>query len=256
MKFGVFVLLSVCLLVGGCGGNSDVQPPPNNPDRFLFDRGTQALKERKWLNAREYFRQVFDNYPNSPLRAEAKIGIGDSYLGEDTSESLVLADNEFREFLTFYPTHARADYAQYKLAMSHFEQMRSYDRDQVETREALEEFQVFFNRFPQSPLMPEARKNWRIARDRLSEHNLDVAITYLRSMRWCPGAMPRLREILKEDPEFTRRDSVYFYLAECLSQSEKTKDEAVAYYGRLVKEFTESEHLDRARERLQKLQQQ
>jgi outer membrane protein assembly factor BamD len=254
MKFGSIVLFCAALLVVGCGGNSAVEPPPSNPDRFLFDRGTQALKERKWLNAREYFRQVFDNYPNSPLRAEAKLGIGDSYLGEDTTESLVLADNEFREFLTFYPTHTRADYAQYKLAMSHFEQMRSYDRDQAETLEALEEFQVFFNRFPQSPLMPEARQNWRIARDRLSDHHLDVAITYLRSMRWCVGAIPRLREILKEDPEFTRRDSVYFYLAECLSQSDKTKAEADAYYNRLLKEFTESEHLEQTRERLQKPQ--
>jgi outer membrane protein assembly factor BamD len=253
MKLYSPALLLLLALVAGCGGEAAVTPPPSNPDRFLFDRGTEALKERKWLNAREYFRQVVDNYPNSPLRAEAKLGIGDAYLGEDSAESLVLADNEFREFLTFYPTHARADYAQYKLAMSHFEQMRGADRDQTETREALEEFQVFFNRFPQSPLMPEVRKNWRVARDRLSQHNLDVAITYFRSLNWCPGAVPRLREVLTEDPEFSRRDSIYFYLAECLSRSETSKAEAIAYYGRLVKEFVESEHLERAHERLEQL---
>ena len=79
-----------------------------NPDRFLFDRGNEALKESKWLDAREYFRQVVDNYPQSPLRPDAKLGIGDSYLGEKSTESLVLAANEYREFLTFYPpTRAR-----------------------------------------------------------------------------------------------------------------------------------------------------
>ena len=32
--------------------------------------------------------------------------------------------------------------------MSHFKQMRAPERDQTETREALKEFEVFFQRFP------------------------------------------------------------------------------------------------------------
>ena len=158
-----FVIV-VAALVGLSACSSRQTAPPAGtaqPDRFLFERGTEALKEREWINAREYFRQVVDNYPQSPLRPDAKLGVGDSYLGEDTAESLVLAANEFREFLTFYPTNPRADYAQYKLAMSHFEQMRAPERDQTETREALKEFDVFFERFPNSPLTPEVRQKWR-----------------------------------------------------------------------------------------------
>src|SRR5918995_4834106 len=168
-------VLGLLLFAVGCGGTRDV-PPANtaNPDRFLYERGQAALKERKWLDAREYFRQVVDNYPGSPLRPDAKLGIGDSYLGERSAESLVLADNEYREFLTFYPTSQRADYAQFKLAMSYFEQMRAPDRDQTATRDALREFQLFLDRFPSSPLVPEGRQRWREARDRLSEHNFRV----------------------------------------------------------------------------------
>ena len=62
---------------------------------------------------------------------------GDTYIGEDTTESLLLAINEFREFLTFYPTHARADYAQYRLAFAYSEQMLAADRDQTATRDAI-----------------------------------------------------------------------------------------------------------------------
>ncbi len=74
-------------------------------------------------------------------------------------ESLVLSANEYREFLTFYPTNPRADYAQYKLAMTHFEQMRAPERDQTETQAALREFQIFFDRYPMSPLIDEVRRN-------------------------------------------------------------------------------------------------
>jgi len=238
--------------VAGCGGNRNTLPPnTGNPDRFLFDRGTEALAGRKWANAREYFRQVVDNYPQSPFRPDSKLGIGDSYLGEKSTESLVLGANEYREFLTFYPTNPRADYAQYKLAMTHFEQMRAPERDQSETQAALREFQAFFDRYPMSPLLPEVRGKWREARDRLSRAELRVGIHYFR-IRWYPGAIPRLRGVLKDDPEFSGRDEVYYYLAESLARTDKTA-EAIPYFERLVNEFEESDRLDDARKRLEEL---
>src|SRR5262245_46655667 len=106
----------VVMAAVGCGGKKSAVPANTaNPDRYLYDRCQDALKRGKWIDAREYFRQVVDNYPQSPVRPDAKLGMGDSYLGEKGTESLVLAANEFREFLTFYPRNERADYAQYKL---------------------------------------------------------------------------------------------------------------------------------------------
>jgi outer membrane protein assembly factor BamD len=235
-----------------CGGNRNALPANTaNPDRFLYDRGQEDLKGGKWLNSREYFRQVVDNYPQSPVRPDAKLGLGDSYLGEKSSESLVLAANEYREFLTFYPRHDRADYAQYKLAMSHFMQMRAPERDQTETIAALKEFQAFFDRYPMSPLAAEVRTKWREARDRLSQAEFRVGFHYFR-VRWYVGAIPRFRGVLKEDPEFTQRDGVYFYLAESLARTDK-KPEAIPLYERLLTEFGQSEHAEEARKRLDEL---
>ena len=228
-------------------------PPPGaaQPDRFLFDRGNEALKEEEWVNARTYFQQIVDNYPQSPVRPDAKLGMGDGYLGQGNTESLVLAANEFREFLTFYPTNPRADYAQYKLAMSHFRQMRAAERDQTETMAALKEFDVFFQRYPNSPLVPEVKQNWRIARDRLSESSFRVGLTYYRQ-GWDGGAIPRFREVLRDDPGYSGRDGLYFYLAESLARTKQTP-EAIPYYQRILDEFDQSEYVDEARERLQAL---
>ncbi len=235
-----------------CASKSDTIPPGTaQPDRYLLERGQAELKEENWLNAREYFRQIVDNYPQSPVRPEAKLGVGETYLGEDTTESLILAANEFREFLTFYPTNARADYAQYKLAMSHYEQMRAPERDQTETKNALKEFEVFFERYPNSPLMPEVKAKWREARDRLSESIYRVGLFYFRS-RWCTGAIDRFRQVLKEDPAYSGRDAVYYHLAECLARSDK-KAEAIPYFERLLAEFKESEFRADAQKRLEEL---
>jgi outer membrane protein assembly factor BamD len=250
-------LLVACLAFGfaaGCGGNKNAIPAnTTNPDRYLFDRGTEALKERKWIDAREYFRQVVDNYPQSPHRPDAKLGLGDSFLGEKSAESLVLAANEYREFITFFPQNPRVDYAQYKLAMSHFLQMKAPERDQTETMAALKEFQVFFDRYgATSPLTPQVRKDWRVARDRLSEAEMRVGVHYFR-IRWDVGAIPRFRGILRDDPEFTRRDEVYFYLAESLARTDKSGKEAIPYFSRLLEEFPMSEHAEDARRRLEEL---
>ena len=96
------------------------RPPTGTPepDKFLFERGNEALEKRRWLVAREYFRELIDTYPQTPHRADAKLGIGDTYLGEGSPESYVLALNEFREFIAFYPTHRRAGYAQLQLGMT------------------------------------------------------------------------------------------------------------------------------------------
>ena len=248
-RFGVAVLLAISV---ACTARQQTPPPGSaQPDSFLFERGNEALQKEQWMNARTYFQQIVDGYPQSPVRPDAKLGLGDSYLGEDTPESLVSAANEYREFLQFYPTSPRTDYAQYKLAMTHFVQMRAADRDQTETRVALAEFDVFFQKFPNSPLMPEVKANWRIARDRLSEHTYRVGLTYYL-IRLDPCAISRFREVLSDDPAYGGRDAVYFYLAESLARSDKTA-EAIPYLERLLAEFEVSEYLDDARERLVKL---
>src|SRR2546427_4784859 len=213
--FPIVVALGAALACAGYG-RTVVPPGTTEPDKFLFDRGTTALNDKKWLTAREFLKQVVETYTQSPYRPDAKLGIGDSYLGEGTAESLVLAINEFREFLSFYPTNRRADYAQYKLGLAHFRQMRAPQRDQTETREAIRELQTFVDRYPNSSLMPEVRTKLREARDRLDDSNFLVGYFYFRQQRWYLGAIDRFKDVLKEDPAYTRRDAVYFYLGEAL----------------------------------------
>jgi outer membrane protein assembly factor BamD len=254
LSLTVIVLLATLgLLATACASGGPKKPPTGTlePDKFLFERGTENLNKKRWIVSREYFRQLIDSYPQSPYRADAKLGLGDSYLGERSSESFVLATNEFREFLNFYPTHERAYYAQFKLAMAHFYQMRAAMRDQTETREAIKELQVFVTRYPDTPLIDEARRKLRDARDRLDDWDYGVAVHYFH-IKWYPGAVGRLVPLLASDPEYTRRDAVYYYLGESLLKVNR-QAEALPYYERLVKEFEQSEYLEPAKKRITEL---
>ena len=241
------LLFIVLAGVSACGGGSK-KPPVGSlePDKFLWERGTEELNRKRWLTAREYFRELMDSYPQSPYRADAKLGLADTYLGEGSTESQVLAINEYREFLSYYPTHKRGDYAQFKLGMSYYYQMHSADRDQTETDEAITELTHFVEQYPNSALIDEGRKRLREARDRRSDANFRVGLFYLRTGRFPPAAIDRFQTILKTDPEYTRRDSVYFYLAQALIRM-KREAEALPYLDRLIAEFEFSEHLEEAK---------
>ncbi len=249
----VAATLLAAAVAAACATTTKRGAPPGTaePDKFLFDKGTEALNQKKWLTAREFFKQVVETYTASPYRPDAKMGVADTYLGDGTSESIVLAINEYREFLSYYPTNRSADYAQYKIGLCHFKQMRAAQRDQTETHEAIKELETFVERYPNSALMPEAKAKLREAKDRLAEANYDVGFFYYRN-RWYPGAVDRLQALVKEDPGYSRRDAAYFYLGESLIKL-KREAEALPYYEKLVSDFEQSEYLADAQKRIAEL---
>jgi len=248
------VAVAVTLITAACGGGDAQIPVPQlEADRILFERGTEAMEDENWATAREYFVQIRDNYPQSPFRADARLFIGDSYEGEGSAESYVQALNEFQDFLNLYPTHPRAAYAQFKVGMVHYHQMRRAERDQTETLSAIREFEAFQAQYPADhELMPQVLERAREARDRLGHHHFLVGQFYHRFGSWA-GAISRFREIVDNDPEYSERGAVFFFLADSLASVGETA-EAIPYFARVVEEFAESEYADEAREKLAALE--
>ncbi|HVC20828.1 MAG TPA: outer membrane protein assembly factor BamD [Vicinamibacterales bacterium] len=253
-----FTRVAVVALFGaflaGCAAHTNVLPPgTTRPDQYLYKKGEAAMTAHRWADAQEDFQKILDNYPQSSYRPAARLGVGDAYLNENTPESLVLALNAYREFLTYYPTSTRADYAQYQLAMTHFKQMRGPQRDQTQTHDAIDAFETFLQRYPTSKLVPDVQKKLREAHDRLDEASFDVGHFYY-TIHWYPGAIDRFESILKDDPQYSGRDAVYFYLGESLIQV-KRQAEALPYFVQLVRQFEKSQYLADAQKRIASLKQ-
>lgn len=249
--------ITLAITLSACGGNPEPELPftAEGADTVLFERGQEALTEERWATAREYFVQIRDNYPQSELRDDARIAIVDTYEGEGSATAFVAALNELREFLRLYPpTHPLGPEAQYKLGMVYYNQMRRPERDQSETRFAVEEFERFMQNYSEySPpeLIEEVRSKLREARDRLSDSSFLIGRYYYRA-NYFPGAISRFREILDEDPAYTRRDQVYFHLADSLAQLNRGA-EALPYFERLVDEFPNTEFVEDANRRIAEL---
>jgi outer membrane protein assembly factor BamD len=136
--------------------------------------------------------------------------------------------------------------------MSYFQQMRGPERDQTDTRAAIQEFTTYIQRYPDKPLINDARQRQREARDRLSMSEFRVGFFYYRTQKWYPGAIDRFTAVLRDDPEYTHRDGVYFYLAQCLLKIQRPA-EALPYLDKLINEFVESEHLAEAKKQAEEI---
>ena len=261
MKHALIALLGA-LLLAGCGRSKANLPAAGSvdADKYLFEHGSEALKQRHWVQAREYFRKLIDTYPQSSYRQEAKLAIGDSYLGEDSVDSNILAVNEFKEFLAFFPGNSRTDYAQYKLAKGYAQQMLGPERDPTPAKDTLSACDTFLRIFPSSDLRPDVEKVRRDALDDLSGHDYRIGLFYYR-VHWYPGAIERFKGLLDKDPAYPQRDSVYFYLGEMYHAMAKTgragqqDNEALPYFDRIVQEFEKSDYLERARKRIAEIKQ-
>ena len=251
----------LALLAGaalGCGTpEPEITPATADADQLLYERAGAAMETEDWSRARDYYVQIRDNYPQSALRADARLRVGETYFREGTLASYVAAQADLREFLRLYPSHRLSARAQYLLGMVFFEQMRSPQRDQSETHEAIREFERFIELAVTDPtfasgvddtLLEEVRDRLREARDRLSDSSFIVGRFYYRN-RYYPGAIDRFREILDDDPGYTRRDQIYYHLAASLAASDRGR-EALPMFERLVAEYPDTEFLDDATEQI------
>jgi len=248
---------ALVLAVVGCSvlHRKQKEPAPGavDADKYLFTRGTELLAKKNWLSAREYFKRIVDSYPSSIYRADAKLGVGDSYLGENHTDTLILAVNEFSEFLQFNPLNPRAAYAQYRLTLAQSKQMLSPERDQTATLQTLADVQHFRDAYPNSEYMPEVDKIYKQARDRLSESEFRVGMLYYR-IHGLIGALQRFTNLLNDDPNYAKRDQVYYYLGITCTKMNLTP-QAVLYYEKLLAEHPKSKFAKRAKKQLDLLKQ-
>jgi len=252
--------LGAVVLAAACGSSKPKLPAAGSmdADKFLFQRGNDGLAKKHWYEAQEYFKRLVENYPQSEYRQDAKLGLGDAYLGLKSAAADILAIAEFREFLQYYPLNARADYALYQICQAEYRMVLSPERDQTATIEAMKDMDVFLQRYAtpeSSKYRPDIEKLRRQAQDRLSDHEFLVGLYYFRtSARLAGGALNRFNYLLQHDPDYTRRDEVYYYIGETLLKASKTNGpQAIAYYDRIVKEFPKSKYFKQAQERLVEL---
>ncbi len=225
-------------LLSFCGRKKASLYPQGASDKVLYNMGKKYLNKKKYEKARKIFSALIELYPRSKYTPRAKLAIADSYYRKGDIASLTLAINEYREFVSLYPYHPKAAYAQLMMGMCYYKQMRKPGRDQGPTLKAIKELEKVVKRYPESQEAKEAEKRLKKCRSRYATHLLLIANFYFRVKEWL-GASWRYKEILDKFPDFSKIDEVYYKYGISLYMRGE-ENEGKAFLSKVITDYPES----------------
>jgi outer membrane protein assembly factor BamD len=272
----IAVSIAVMLLTLGCS-NKKVQNPIANvnskqPDKVLFDRAMEAMKQNKYDVARLSLQTLINTYPDSEYVARAKLAIGDSWYAEGGAAAMTQAESEYKDFITFFPNMPEAAEAQMKIANIHYKEMEKADRDPTHARRAEDEYRQLILQFPDSPLVPQAKQRLLEVQEVLADREFMIGHFYYLRQSY-PAAIARLKSVADTYPLYSGADEALFELGNSyerevdlirlakLPEAAKGKlikqytQDAVDAYDRIVTRYPLEERADDAKKRLQAMKQ-
>ncbi len=241
---------------------------PKLPDKALYDKAQDAIKHGRYDVGRIDLQTLLNTYPESQYMMQAKLAIADSWFKEGGTAALTQAEQEYKDFITFFPNQPEAAEAQMRVGDIYFRQMDKPDRDYTKTTQAEQEYRLMLQQFPDSPLVPQARQRLREVQETLADREASIADFYGTHMNWS-AVIARNQTVEDTYPLYSHMDDVLIgigdayeamahnlRLARNLPEDGKARllkiydDNAADAYRKVILEHSASAHVEDARDRL------
>ncbi len=162
----ILALLTVTgLALFGCGGGK--LSLANKSAQELFTLGKEKFDAAKYVPAVSYFQTLVYNYPGEPIVDTAQYYLALSYF---RNKEYALAQVEFNRLVLNYPSSAYFTQSVFMKAACFFEGTpKNYGLDQSDLQTAIQQFEDFIVDYPESELIPDAKKYLLTARTRMAQ---------------------------------------------------------------------------------------
>ncbi len=238
------------------------------PDKALYDKAIEQTKKGHFDVARLDLQTLLNTYPDSQYQMRAKLAIADSWYREGGSAALTQAEQEYNDFITFFPNVPEAAEAQMRVGDIYFKQMDVPDRDYQKAMKAEDAYRLMLKQYPDSALIKDARQKLREVQEVLAEREAELGAFYATHENW-PASIARYQTVADTYPLYSHMDDVLIaigdgYAAEArmvrarhdIPEAAKAKilqnydGKAAAAYREVVLNHSAAEHVEDAKERL------
>lgn len=215
------------------------------PAEELWAKGQKALEERTilWVIPRvdyataiETFQTIIDNYPYSEYAVLAELMIADSYFEQHKYEEAL---SYYRDFSDLHPQNEKVPYSIFRSALCHQRRIKSPNRDQTATRDALLYLDRLISKYPHSEYTLEAEELWREMRLQLARQIMGIADFYRKRDEY-EAAATRYRSLLNEYPGLGLDANALFQLGVCYREMDRG-DEAERIFQAIVQNYYDSD---------------
>ena len=244
-------IVSLVALIGlvGCGGGQQIT---SSGPQDAYEKGMAEYQEGDYERAVRYFRTVFNYGRGSEWAPKAQLQLA---MAQRQRSRHLVAANEFQRFTQLYRNHTKVPLAQFEQAKSYYLRSPQYQLDQSDTRQAIELFQLFIDRYPDHNKVADAQEMIDELRAKLARKKYDAAQLYERRDMW-RAATEAYRRVFDQYPETPWADDAllgalrsYLRYADRSIQNKQAEryQQALDQFAQLRQLFPDSPLLERAR---------
>ena len=244
------------------------------PDKQLYDKALTEEKKGHYDVARLDLQTLLNTYPDSQYLMRSKLAVANSWFQEGGSAALAQAEQEYGDFITFFPNAPEASEAQMRMGDIYLKQMDVPDRDYAKALKAEQQYRIMLKSYPDAPMTvhKEAEQKLRDVQEVLAQREFDLGQFYGLRGNFA-ASIARYQTVRDTYPQFSHMDDTLIGLgdgyeaeaklirAQPLPEAAKAKLEeeydgkAAAYYRDVVLNHAAAPHVEDAKERLQTMSQ-
>jgi outer membrane protein assembly factor BamD len=239
----ITILAALGLFVSGC---STTEKNSSEPDG-AFAIAEEYDKGERYEEAIRRYTEVKNKFPYSNFATKAELAIADVYYKQESYAEAQVAYQMFKEL---HPTAPQADYVQFRIGMSYFNQLPStIDRDLTLAEDAIINLSDFIKKFPNSSYLSEAKEKRTAAIKMLAEKEDYIADFYFKRKIF-DSALTRY-ENLYQNYQGLGFDARALSRAAIAAQKVGNSEKAKKYIALLAREFPGSKELKDAEKEIQ-----
>ncbi len=205
---GKYILPCILIImISGCSYNK------SNDGLFepevSMKEANDLIESGNFEAAREVLEDIKAKDATQQYATIAKIRIADTYFEDESYEE---AEVEYENFLDTHPYHQYSSYAQYKLAMSYYNRIKTVDLSYSWAKNALKEFEILQRRYPRNPYMEVTENRINTCRRILAEYEFYVGEFYYKQGSYEAAAL-RFQGLIRNYQNSKKEPEALYYLA-------------------------------------------
>lgn len=228
MRVRSYSVIVILILVSSCGEYDKILKSTDY--ELKKTKAREYFDTKQYARASELFGQVIPRYRATEEAEELNWLNAQSFYGMKQYD---MAGTYFKSLVEQYPFGKYAEDATFLGAKCDYNLAPRAELDQENSRNAIEGFNLFINRYPRSPKVEEATKYMKELQDRLVEKSYLNAKLYY-NMKEYKSAVTALTNSLKEFSEskyreemmFLKLNSLYLYAENSYSFKQKERYQA------------------------------
>jgi len=255
-KGNILLVIVIVLMSASCSKFQKILND-NSDAGTKYAAAVEYYEKGDYYKALRLFEDLRSRFRGTPKDEQLNYYIAHCYYQE---KDYVLGSHYFNKFAKDFPKSVNAEEAKYMSAFCYYKDSPRTSLDQNTTMEAIKEFQVFIDMYPNSNRIAECNELLDILRGKLERKDFDNAYLFYKIGDY-QASVIALENVLDEYPETNKKEEIlytilkarYTYASKSIEYKQKERFELTKEaYEKLVKEFPESQYLKEAKSIYQK----